>query len=640
MNSNKTFIKNICSIVLGILITSGVLFSCKKDAPAEEVKEIPGFPVNTTISKLVENAENGKTIESEAVVWGFVVGSGAGQNANSMVWIQDDESGLAIKVAEEDLSKYEEGTLVFVKAKGLTIKREGSFLVMGTLEAGAIKALSGQNLKDRIGLGAKNQSIPVDAMGIAEIATKHNQRLISLKDVEVINEDIDGNFGPSDSQDSKVIVLQDCGGNEVYVVTDKRSAVAAKEIKDGRGNIKGLLTVNNGRKELRLLHENDGEGLTGIRCAGSGDISLTRVIAGIRSLNPGSVIATGTVLKVVNISSGVSETVGITVQDASSGIFISGLNTQNYPLGAALIINVAGKTVATVNGRLAITGVTGADVQNAGSYQYPEKIVTVASMITENVSENLVQLNNMQVFLYDALTTEKVYRIRDNSGKINLKVANASSINIADGTASVKGYFAVQNGEPVFKIRQQSDIVYGGTAPAKDPDYILETFETASVKGLYPLGNVTAPSGVWVFDGALLYGLEPKDWRPMSPRLVGVNNRDAAIPGPGFIQNKFDINGLKRIKVEFVSHNDPADIGPVFRVEVKISTDNGASWTSLGTKDTGKSVIATADFSPNIPADKKVLVQIINQSPQPPGIVTQLFRGNRINILKVILEQK
>src|SRR5690606_9382888 len=121
----------------------------------------------------------------------------------------------------------------------------------------------------------------------------------------------------------------------------------------------GLFTISNGRKERRLLDDKAAEGLTMVRCAGSGDIILTNAIKGIITAGSGSTIPANTELRVVNISSAISETGGgITVQDASGGIFIQGVTTANFPLDAALIINVSNKQVANLNGRLTISGVS------------------------------------------------------------------------------------------------------------------------------------------------------------------------------------------------------------------------------------------------------------------------------------------
>lgn len=166
-------------------------------------------------------------------------------------------------------------------------------------------------------------------------------------------------------------------------------------------------------------------------------------------------------------------------------------------------------------------------------------------------------------------------------------------------------------------------------------DTIIETFEYATIKGTYPKGKIIAPSGIWLFDGALVYNKEPTDYRPMSPRLIGTNTRsEPGLNGPGFIENMVALKGLKEVFVEFVSNKDDHDVGPYFKLEIQVSTDNGATWKSLGTKQTTKNQVAIAHFSPNIPNYKKVKLRIINQSPQ---INTNLLRGNRINILKVTI---
>jgi len=169
--------------------------------------------------------------------------------------------------------------------------------------------------------------------------------------------------------------------------------------------------------------------------------------------------------------------------------------------------------------------------------------------------------------------------------------------------------------------------------PSHQTDTIKETFQYATIKGTYPMGNVIAPSGLWIFNGALVYHKEPTDYRPMAPRLIGVNERGTPdLLGPGYIETGFGLDGLKRIAVEFVPMPDVYDVGPDFSLEIQYSTDDGVHWNSLGFTHTTKGIMATAEYEPNIPAGRQVKIRLINTSPQ---MDTNLLRGNRINILKV-----
>ena len=453
----KTILTLGIKLLFSFVLTTLLFVSCKKDEKETQIESIPGFSVNTSIAKLIESGSN---ITTESVVWGFINAAGSSQNAPNMVWLQDDQSGLALKIEETALTNFKEGSLVFIRAKGLSIKKEGSFWTMGIAEGNTLRALNSKDVETHIGLGAKNQKVTTQEFSVAQLDVAHQQMLVKVKDVEVTSEYLNGTYGPSGNELEKEVILQDCSGSEITLITNKNADLATVNILAGRGDLTGVFSMNNGRKELRLIHKTDADGLTAVRCAGSGDITLTRAINGIIAQGAGATIPAGTEIKVVNISSSISETGGgITVQDASGGIFISGVTTASYPLGAALIINVGGKQTALVNGRFTITGVTSANIQNAGTYQYPAKIVTVNNMITDNTNQTLVQLNNLQVLLYDSFTNEKVYRLRDNSGRINLNVVNASGINLTEGTASVTGYFITKNGEPQFLMRKQDDVI-------------------------------------------------------------------------------------------------------------------------------------------------------------------------------------
>ncbi|WP_353132175.1 DUF5689 domain-containing protein [Pseudopedobacter sp.] len=655
MKTNFKMIHNI-SVMCRILVAIILFSSCKKDTETTQVPQIPGFPVNTTISKLIEKEG---VVNTESVVWGFVSAVGVSQNLPLMVAIQDDGAGLIIKVEENELERFTPGTLVFVKAKGLAIKKEDSFTVLTRPDG---KEMNADDIEASIGFGAKSQKVPVTETDIEHLDISNHQRLVTIKDVEVANEYIEGNFGPDANNDKKEILLQDCAGNEVVVITYGNSDIASTSIPEGRGNLTGFFTINNNRKELRLLDENAADGLTQVRCAGSGDITLTREISKIIAAGEGSTIPAGTELKVVNISTTVSETNGgITVQDASGGIFIAGVSTANYPLDAALIINVGNKQLASVNGRLAITGVTNTDIQIAGTYDYPSKITSIANMLNGNMGNTLVEINNLAITLYDDFSTEKVYRIRDNTGKIHMTLLTSSNITLTEGTVSVKGYFTQQNGENKFMIRQQSDVTYKGTAPNPDPDYIVETFKGAYrlrkdngsmvlTKGYYYYSPtdpqhdnymIGLSTGKWLFYGVLMNPGRVNDMRDSAPCMLGKTSKPAPgtayFPenGPGYIESQFGYNGLKRIKVEFGSKYNNTTPTLRYTIEVKISIDEGVTWTSLGTKYVdGKGKLAIADFSPNIPRAQKVRVQVLNQS---DGAIDNW--GTILNVLSITVEQ-
>lgn len=214
----------------------------------------------------------------------------------------------------------------------------------------------------------------------------------------------------------------------------------------------------------------------------------------------------------------------------------------------------------------------------------------------------------------------------------HLFLANCSNIHIAKRKVITDSYAGVYPSDHAPVMAELVLPPMCSTTPAKQ-DTIREDFKRAVIKGLYPAGNVIAPSGMWLFDGALVYHQEPTDYRPMAPRLIGVNNRGTPdLLGPGFIETAFTLPGLDQVDVEFVSMPATYDVGPDFALEIQVSKDGGNSWESLGIKHTERHNVATASFRPQIPASQPVTVKIINRSPQ---LDTDLVRGNRINILSV-----
>lgn len=279
-------------------------------------------------------------------------------------------------------------------------------------------------------------------------------------------------------------------------------------------------------------------------------------------------------------------------------------------------------------------------------------------MTGENMSNTLVKINDVGIMLYDNFATEKVYRLRDNSGKVHLTLANASGITLTANTASVTGYFARENGENKFFIRQQADVVYGGTAPDPDPNYIIENFTAsyairkdngnmiANGKALYYYtpqdaiydNYLTAPTGKWLFYGALFWKTRTGDIVNPTAVMIGASAVNTTPPtagfpdnGPGYIETQFAFDGMKRIRVRFGSN---ASTASTYRVEVLLSTNEGATWSSLGITTTPRTVLGTADFSPNIPRTEKVRLRLVNQTPEANG-----RWGALMNVVDITVEQ-
>ncbi|NGM90797.1 hypothetical protein G5B35_26195, partial [Parapusillimonas sp. SGNA-6] len=99
----------------------------------------------------------------------------------------------------------------------------------------------------------------------------------------------------------------------------------------------------------------------------------------------------------------------------------------------------------------------------------------------------------------------------------------------------------------------------------------------------------------------------------------------------GYIETQFAFDGMKRIRVRFGSN---ASTASTYRVEVLLSTNEGATWSSLGITTTPRTVLGTADFSPNIPRTEKVRLRLVNQTPEANG-----RWGALMNVVDITVEQ-
>src|SRR5690606_24549148 len=99
------------------------------------------------------------------------------------------------------------------------------------------------------------------------------------------------------------------------------------------------------------------------------------------------------------------------------------------------------------------------------------------------------------------------------------------------------------------------------------------------------------------------------------------------------IESQFAFDGLQRIRVKY---GTKASLTANYQVKIdaRVSTDNGATWTSIGTHSGPKDKLITADFSPNIPRSEKVRLRLVNISDGPTN-----NWGTMFDIVSLTVEQ-
>lgn len=158
---------------------------------------------------------------------------------------------------------------------------------------------------------------------------------------------------------------------------------------------------------------------------------------------------------------------------------------------------------------------------------------------------------------------------------------------------------------------------------------ILETFLDAQVKNKYPAEVITALSGDWLFDDALVTNIKSSDIRPKAPRLLGPTSIGKS---NGAISTEFEIKGLKTIKVGFIGYKD--DVSDYYAVEVFLSKDGGKNWATLGSRrgDPTKEEEAFAEYKISNKKKESYRVKIANASAPKSN------RLSRINITEIQFE--
>ena len=262
MNMKNKFLKP--AIVLSMIVAT--LFSCGDDdnidLPDLE-EEDPDIEANTELL-VVADLYNDDIIEFDQVqnggtliTSGFIISSDASKNINHQIYIQDNvedaTSGVVIDVAVDNIYlTHGIGREILIKLNGLGMQKIGNELHIGTYNNGAITPISSDDFQDFVIRTSNKETIVPKILTISEILDAAASdapiptSLISIENVQVINDQLGTNYGNIDNSNNVSKTLIDCSddGNTIVLKNSGLSTFKALSFPEEQGTITAILSKN------------------------------------------------------------------------------------------------------------------------------------------------------------------------------------------------------------------------------------------------------------------------------------------------------------------------------------------------------------------------------------------------------------
>jgi hypothetical protein len=439
--------------LLFFLIASFVLFSCVKqefdDPPADT--NTAGLVANKTIKELKSIHKPGEfeTIQEDWIIEGVVVADDASGNYFKTLVIQDATSGIDLKLDATGLyNDYPIGRKIFIKCKGLVISDYNGLIQIG---GGTFINNSGQEqlagieqllIPTFVFKGPTKQEITPRELKIAELSNEMVSTLITLKDVQFRDADIDQTFADAAKKQSLNRSLEDCDGISIVLRSSGYASFANDKTPANKGTVTGIYSVFGSTKQFIIRDVNDLK-MNDTRCNGGGggggigdEVAIGTIISSFKNgqtTAPANSKIVGTVIsdrEGKNINA-----LNLVLQGADNkGIIVRFSGSHSFALGDVLEISVSNAVISTFQGALQIAGGATSNAKKTGTNTVTPRKVTLQEFTDnfESLESTLVQVENAT-----ASTTSKF------GGSIKLSDASGGSATLFTyNTTSIVATFA------------------------------------------------------------------------------------------------------------------------------------------------------------------------------------------------------
>ena len=618
--------------IAAIVLTSLTISSCKKKFDEPPMFEEPNVTVNMTIKELKAlHTVSGKfdTVKVDKVISGIVVGDDKTGNFYKSLIIQDETGGIAIRMNQTNLyTSYPRGRRVYVKVNGLVL---GDYNRLQQIGAGVNNSDPSQPelaslepnqfdkyiLKGSFGNNVTPKVVSSTALLGTTLQDTLQNTLIQLNNFQFAIADTNKTYAPY--QVTQNYTIANCSGSSIVLRNSGYATFQPVPIPNGGGSIIGVYSVFGSTKQLMIRDTSDVQ-FTGARCGTGGPSPTLNIvtIASLRALYTGTSVTlpANTGIEGTIVSNRSNEAAGnYRIQDASGAGIQLRFTTSgngNYNLNDKVRADVSSLMVESFNGDLQIQNVASASVTGTGAVT--PRVTTVAQ-INANANawaSTVVTINTASIATGSSNATGINYTFTDASGGIASFIRTTLGYTPPASATSITGYVSLFNGTPQLTLRQSADVV-SGSGPVTPPPTgtgTTEDFETGT-KASYAAGTATLTTGVWSFSDAGTFG-DASDIKTgtKSARLRGSNTTE------GFIKTDFTVTGLKTVKFKFAgtNFNEGTDAGQEISAELRYSTNNGSTWTTMTKKIGVTGTFTTAQFDINAAATANVMIMIVNKS--------------------------
>jgi hypothetical protein len=308
-----------------------------------------------------------------------------------------------------------------------------------------------------------------------------------------------------------------------------------------------------------------------------------------------------------NASANMPVSSGFIMQEGNTGIIISLKDTGgDFAIGDSVLVNIDGGTVTAINGNIAVTGITLADVSKLAEKGTAVARPVAVSELAANFAKyqgSLVQIIGAEVTPYSAGEKYGGDKWLDDGtgGTVDLHTEASAAFAVDTiphyGTFTGIALYSAGNKDSLGQqlwMRNTADVEQ--YVPSPYPIGFPENFNTSLVKDAYAADNLNLNSGNWTFDGVTLVTItSSRHINTDGTKGVQFNQKNA---DPEYLQMNFDVyKGASKVTILYGSYG--SDPGCTWCLQY--STDGGTNWTQIGDNvEADNKTAETAAFDMNI----------------------------------------
>lgn len=228
-----------------LLLVHTLFYACSENEPDEIVEmevEIEVVWESThTFNEFISEFGDGNLIEKEnVVISGIVISNDLAKNVNKKLYLQDDETGIAIAIDDDKLYEdFEEGTGLYILATGLEFNVESRTL---SLESDAL--LTSDLLEKHIKINAVDKNIsPKTITSFSQIAEDDSYKLVKVFRVQFDENLASETFAFNGETTDRELTFGD--GNKITTRVSQGSTLASLDIPYNSGSMEGILIWEN-----------------------------------------------------------------------------------------------------------------------------------------------------------------------------------------------------------------------------------------------------------------------------------------------------------------------------------------------------------------------------------------------------------